>query len=79
MVEEALYRRNAFHRALQKVGNKYALVNIIAKRAHDLAAGAPPMIRTRTTNLHIVAAEEIAADKIRITPPRKEEEDEGVA
>ena len=70
MVDEALYRRTAFHRALQRVGNKYALVNIVAKRAHELSMGAPPMIRSASKNPHIVAAEEIAAGKIKVTPHR---------
>lgn len=76
MVDEALYRRTAFHRALQRVGNKYALVNIVAKRAHELSMGAPPMIRSASKNPHIVAAEEIAAGKIKVVPRRSPSEGE---
>jgi len=74
MVDEALYRRTAFHRALQRVGNKYALVNIVAKRAHELSMGAPPMIRSASKNPHIVAAEEIASGKIKVIAHRQESE-----
>ena len=76
MVEEALYRRNAFSRALQRVGNKYAMVNIVAKRAHELASGAPPMIHTASRDPHIIAVEEVAAGKLRVNPAQKAEEEE---
>jgi DNA-directed RNA polymerase omega subunit len=80
MVEQALYRRNAFDRAFHQIGNKYAMVDVLAKRALDLANGSPPMIKSTSTNLHIVAAEEIALGKIRITLRRKhDDEDDDVA
>ncbi len=76
MVDQALFRRNAFDRAFHQINNKYAMVNIIAKRAFDLSNGAPPMIRSSSRNLHIVAAEEVAAGKVRIIPPRRHDEDD---
>jgi len=80
MVEQALFRRSTFDRAFHQIGNKYAMVSIVAKRSYDLANGASPMIKSSSKNLHVVAAEEIAMGKIRIIPPRRHgEDDEDVA
>jgi DNA-directed RNA polymerase subunit omega len=47
-----------------KVGNRYSLVVLAAKRAKQIKEGAPLLIETESTNPLTVALEEIAAGKV---------------
>ena len=76
MLEKSLYRRTIFSRSFRQIGNKYALVDVLAKRALDLFKGAAPMVVSESKNPHIIAAEEIAAGKIRVVPPRRHDDDD---
>jgi DNA-directed RNA polymerase subunit omega len=49
-----------------RVGSRYSLVVLAAKRAKQLKEGAPPLIETASTNPLTVALEEIAAGKVTI-------------
>lgn len=53
-----------------KFGSRYDLVLLAANRAKQLQAGAPPLIRTTSSNPLTIALEEIASGKY----PRSEEE-----
>ena len=55
---------------LDRVGNKYALVIVAAKRARQLKEGALPMVDVETNNPVSIALEEISAGKIRYEAPR---------
>lgn len=50
-------------RAVIIAGSPYAAVNIIAKRAHQLTAGAPPRVAPATVPA-VTALEELAADEL---------------
>jgi DNA-directed RNA polymerase subunit omega len=47
-----------------RVGSKYALVIVAAKRARQLKEGAPPLTRSNSANPLTVALEEVAAGKV---------------
>jgi DNA-directed RNA polymerase subunit omega len=55
---------------LDRVGNKYALVIVAAKRARQLKEGALPLVDVDSSNPVTVALEEIAAGKIRFEMPK---------
>lgn len=50
----------------QKVGSRYSLVVLAAKRAKQIKEGAPLLIDTLSTNPLTIALEEIAAGKVTI-------------
>ena len=50
----------------EKVGSRYSLVVIAAKRAKQIKEGAPILIDTLSTNPLTIAMEEIAAGKVTI-------------
>ena len=50
----------------EKVGSRYSLVVIAAKRAKQIKEGAPVLIDTLSTNPLTIAMEEIAAGKVTI-------------
>lgn len=50
----------------QKVGSRYSLVILAAKRAKQIKEGAPLLIDTLSTNPLTIALEEIAAGKVTI-------------
>jgi DNA-directed RNA polymerase subunit omega len=47
-----------------RVGSKYALVIVAAKRARQLKEGAPPLVRSGSANPLTVALEEVAGGKV---------------
>lgn len=51
----------------KRVGSKYSLVVIAAKRAKQIKEGAPILIDTESTNPLTIAMEEIAAGKVTIS------------
>jgi DNA-directed RNA polymerase subunit omega len=58
----------------EKVGNKYSLVIVTAKRARQLKEGAMPMVESTSENVLSMAMDEVAVDKIiPIAPPDVEE------
>jgi DNA-directed RNA polymerase subunit omega len=50
----------------QKVGSRYSLVVLAAKRAKQIKEGAPVLIDTASTNPLTIALEEIAAGKVTV-------------
>jgi DNA-directed RNA polymerase subunit omega len=50
----------------QRVGSRYSLVVLAAKRAKQIKEGAPVLIDTTSTNPLTIALEEIAAGKVTI-------------
>ena len=50
----------------EKVGSRYSLVVIAAKRAKQIKEGAPVLIETASTNPLTIALEEIAAGKVTV-------------
>ncbi|MEN6416196.1 MAG: DNA-directed RNA polymerase subunit omega [Armatimonadota bacterium] len=54
---------------LEKLGSKYALVVLAAKRAKQLRSGVQPLINTDSRNPLTIALEEIAAGKITCEVP----------
>jgi len=50
----------------ERVGSRYSLVVLAAKRAKQIKEGAPALIETLSTNPLTVALEEIAAGKVTI-------------
>lgn len=57
----------------EKVGSKYALVILSAKRARQLKEGLPPLINCRSGNPLTIALEEVAAGKVTALPPEEGE------
>lgn len=58
---------------LQKENNRFALVQLAAKRAKQLLDGAPVLIEDRRENKSIVTSlREIAASKVRFMTPEEE-------
>jgi DNA-directed RNA polymerase subunit omega len=57
----------------ERVGSKYALVILSAKRARQLKEGLPPLARTSSGNPLTVALEEVADGKIVALPPVEED------
>ncbi len=55
----------------QRVGSRYSLVVLAAKRAKQIKEGAPVLIETASTNPLTIALEEIAAGKVTVgeAPP----------
>jgi len=49
---------------LKSVPGYYRLVLVAAKRANELASGAPPLITTKTKKVAVIALEEISAGKV---------------
>jgi DNA-directed RNA polymerase subunit omega len=59
-----------------KVGNKYSLVILAAKRARQLKEGAMPMAESTSPNPLSIAMDEVAVDKIiALAPPELQERD----
>jgi DNA-directed RNA polymerase subunit omega len=54
-----------------RVGSKYALVIVAAKRARQLKEGAPPLTRSNSANPLTVALEEVAAGKVIPVEPEE--------
>ncbi|MGO8670145.1 MAG: DNA-directed RNA polymerase subunit omega [Capsulimonadaceae bacterium] len=52
-----------------RVGSRYSLVVLAAKRAKQIKEGAPVLIETASTNPLTIALEEIAAGKVTIAQP----------
>lgn len=52
-----------------RVGSRYSLVVIAAKRAKQIKEGAPILIETASTNPLTIALEEIAAGKVTASAP----------
>jgi DNA-directed RNA polymerase subunit omega len=50
----------------EKVGSRYSLVVLAAKRAKQIKEGAPVLIETASTNPLTIALEEIAAGKVTV-------------
>ncbi len=51
----------------EKIGSRYTLVILAAKRAKQIKEGAPLLIDTDSTNPLTIALEEIAAGKVTVT------------
>ncbi len=52
----------------ERVGSRYSLVVLAAKRAKQIKEGAPVLIETESTNPLTIALEEIAAGKVTVAP-----------
>ena len=52
-----------------RVGSKYALVILSAKRARQLKEGLPPLVRGASGNPLSLALEEVASGKVISLPP----------
>lgn len=52
-------------------GSIYRLVNLAARRALELAEGAPKLIKTSNTKATTIALEEIAAGVVRTNKEKK--------
>jgi DNA-directed RNA polymerase subunit omega len=57
----------------ERVGSKYALVILAAKRARQLKEGLPPLIRGSSANPLTIALEEVASGKVTALPPDEAE------
>jgi DNA-directed RNA polymerase subunit omega len=55
----------------ERVGSKYALVILSAKRARQLKEGLPPLINCRSGNPLTIALEEVASGKVTALPPEE--------
>jgi DNA-directed RNA polymerase subunit omega len=53
----------------ERVGSKYALVIVSAKRARQLKEGLPPLLRASSGNPLTIALEEVAGGKVVALPP----------
>jgi DNA-directed RNA polymerase subunit omega len=53
----------------ERVGSKYALVILSAKRARQLKEGLPPLVRGSSGNPLTIALEEVAGGKVVALPP----------
>jgi DNA-directed RNA polymerase subunit omega len=53
----------------EKVGSRYSLVVLAAKRAKQIKEGSPVLIETASTNPLTIALEEIAAGKVTVGEP----------
>jgi DNA-directed RNA polymerase subunit omega len=62
-------------RLQNRVGSKYALVIVAAKRARLIKEGNPPLLRASTPNPLTVALEEVAAGKVIPSPDQAAVED----
>ena len=51
-----------------RVGSRYSLVVLAAKRAKQIKEGSPVLIETASTNPLTIALEEIAAGKVTVAP-----------
>lgn len=51
---------------LPKVSNRYELVNVIAKRARQLAEGDEPKIKTKELSKITIASIEFAKDELKL-------------
>ena len=51
---------------LPKVSNRYELVNVIAKRARQLAEGDEPKIKTKELSKITIASLEFAKDELKL-------------
>jgi DNA-directed RNA polymerase omega subunit len=57
----------------ERIGNKYSLVIVSAKRARQLKDGHPPLVQDTSPNPLSVALSEVAAGKLEsIAPPEEE-------
>lgn len=50
----------------ERIGSRYSLVVVAAKRAKQIKEGAPVLIETASTNPLTIALEEIAAGKVAV-------------
>jgi DNA-directed RNA polymerase subunit omega len=57
----------------ERVGSKYALVILSAKRARQLKEGLPPLLRPPSSNPLTIALEEVASGKVVALPPEEGE------
>jgi DNA-directed RNA polymerase subunit omega len=57
----------------ERVGSKYALVILSAKRARQLKEGLPQLVRGSSGNPLTIALEEVAAGKVVALPPDESE------
>ena len=53
----------------ERVGSKYALVIVSAKRARQLKEGLPPLLRASSGSPLTIALEEVAGGKVVALPP----------
>jgi DNA-directed RNA polymerase subunit omega len=56
---------------MKKVPNKFKLVLLSAKRARELTAGAPKLIKTNSEKETVIALEEIRQGKIKLEEEKK--------
>ncbi len=62
---------------MDRIGNRYAIVVAVAKRACQLKAGAKPCVEIESNNPTTIALYEIAAGHVQIEdPPPPEDEQE---
>ena len=57
----------------ERVGSKYALVIVAAKRARQLKEGLPQFVRGSSGNPLTIALEEVAEGKVTALPPEEGE------
>lgn len=58
---------------VDRIGNRYALVVAVAKRARQLKDGARPFVDLETNNPTTIALHEIAAGYVQLAQPSEEE------
>ncbi len=58
---------------VDRVGNRYALVVAVAKRARQLKDGAKPFVKLQTNNPTTIALHELAAGYVQLAEATEEE------
>ena len=67
-------------RLKDKVGNKYSLVIVAAKRARQLKEGAMPLAESSSQNPLSIAMDEVASEKVvALEPPDAQEREAALA
>ena len=57
------------HNELNKIGNKFSLITLVAKRAANLRSGNPPLVDVPCRNPVSIALHEIAQGKVSARHP----------
>jgi DNA-directed RNA polymerase omega subunit len=63
-------RQRPVEALLEKIGQRFTMVNAVAARAEQLIRGDIPAIETTTRNPVLVAMEELALGKFHVVPRR---------
>jgi len=63
-------RQKPIEALLERIGGRFAVVNVVAARAEQLIRGEIPAIETSTRNPVLIAMEELALGKLHVVPKR---------